>query len=265
MAIIAGETNRIESILAGGADINGKNRQSWTPLHNAIFYGTQDMVELLISKGANVKAQDDQGNTPLHFATIKGNTDSANMLINKGANINAKTQSEQTALFVAADNGRKDIVELLISKGADVNAQAGPENALSIARRKGKNEIRDLLLKHGATEPAQDLTGEGLYVRRGQTEGLTTSRPGAPELYPGNEGQGQSAGRIASSRTGEEILADANEIKARVRTYEGLETALQEIESKSRTEKGAWLQRNIDNRTSLLRFVDEQVKLEMTL
>jgi len=59
-------------------------------------------------------------------------------------------------------------------------------------------------------------------------------------------------------------LADPNEIKARIKTFAGLEEALQQIDSKSRLEKSAWLQTKIDNRTSMARAVEEQVKQELT-
>jgi len=262
-AIMGGDINRIKSIISKGADVNAKNRQSWTSLHTALWYGNNEMVELLISEGADVNAQDNSGNTPLHFAAMKGNSDAVNLLIEKGANIDAKTNAEQTPLMFAADYDHKEIVELLISKGADVNAQAGNDNALSLARRKNRNEMVDLLLKHGATEPAQFLMDEGLYGRRGQTEGPARQPTG--RMYQGFEGQAQpGSSLVVISRTSEEILADANEIKARVKTYEGLAESLEEVESKSRLEKGAWAQRRIDNRTSLIRLAEEQVKLEMT-
>jgi len=263
-AIIGGDIDQIKSIISKGADVTAKNRQTWTSLQTALWYGNNETVELLISEGADVNAQDNSGNTPLHFAAIKGNSDAVNLLIEKGANINAKTNAEQTPLMFAADNGHKEIVELLISKGADVNAQARNDNALSLARRKNNNEIVDLLLKHGAREPTPILADEGLYGRRGQTEGPTRQRPGGLS-YQGFEGQAQpGSSLVVISRTSEEILADANEIKARVKTYEGLAESLEEVDSKGRLEKSAWAQRRIDNRTSLIRVVEEQVKLEMT-
>jgi len=110
-------------------------------------------------------------------------------------------------------------------------------------------------------EPTPILADEGLYGRRGQTEGPARQ----PPAYQGFEGQAQPGSSLAViPRTSEEILADANEIKARVKTYEGLAESLEEVESKSRLEKSAWAQRRIDNRTSLIRVVEEQVKLEMT-
>jgi hypothetical protein len=259
-AIMARDIDRIKSIISKGADVNAKDRQGWTSLHTALMYSSKEVMELLISEGADVNAKDNRGNSPLHIAAIKGNADAASLLIDKGADINAKTDAEQTPLLFAADYGHKDVVELLITKGADVNAQARNDNALSLARSKNNNELVDLLLKHGAKEPTP-IIDEALYGRRGQMEGPARQ----PPVYQGFEGQTQPGSSLAViPRTSEEILADANEIKARVKTYKGLAESLEEVESKSRLEKSAWAQRRIDNRTSLIRVVEEQVKLEMT-
>jgi ankyrin repeat protein len=100
--------------LAGGADVNAKNVDGWTPLHEAAFGGRKEIVELLISNGADVNAKHDGfGTTPLHRAAYRGH---------------------------------KEIVELLIGKGADVNAKnANGETPIDWA----KGETADLLRKHG--------------------------------------------------------------------------------------------------------------------
>jgi len=128
---------------------------------------------------------------------------------------------------------------------------------LSVAQEKRHQEIVELLLKHGAKEPTI-LMEDRLYGPEGQPESRV-------DLYPGYPGQLQRGGSRPISPEGSlDILADPNEIKARIKTFEGLEKALAEIASKSRLEKGAWLQRETDNRTSLIRAVEEQVKQELT-
>ena len=252
-AVIAGDANQVKLYLSKGADVNAKDRQTWTPLHVAIWDGHKAVAEELIAKGADVNVKDKRGYTPLHLAAIKGRSDAAGLLIDKGANVNVKNPAGQTPLHLAADNGYKDVIELLIAKGADVNAQAGSQNVLSLTRAKGHQEIVDLLLEHGAKEPTIDLMEDRLYGVEAAIEGQ--------DLYPGYGGQSQRG----SSRDGSlDILADPNEIKARIKTFEGLEKALEEITSKSRLEKGAWLQSKIDNRTSLSRAIEDQVKGELT-
>jgi hypothetical protein len=264
-AVIAGDTSKVQSLISVGADINGKGRQGWTPLHTAIWYGKNEVVEPLISKGADINAKDDRGNSLLHFAAIKGNSDAASLLIAKGADIDAKTSAQQTPLLFAVEYSRKDIVEMLIAKGANVNAQAGNDNALSLAKRKNNNEIEDLLLKHGAEEPTSVLMDEGLYGRENLTEQPAQIQSSGLESYMDFEGQTQRRStRSVRSVDRLDILADPNEIKARIKTFEGLEKAIEKIDSKSRSEKSAWLQSRIDNRTSLLRILERQVEQELT-
>jgi len=252
-AVMDGDANQVKLYLSKGADVNAKDRQTWTPLHVAIWEGHKAIAEELIAKSADVNVKDKRGYTPLHLAAIKGRSDAAGLLIDKGANVNVKNPAGQTPLHLSADYGHKEIVEMLITKGADVNAQAGSQNALSLARAKGHQEIVDLLLKHGAKEPTLDLMEDQLYGVEAAIEGQ--------DLYPGYGGQLQRG----SSQDGRlDILADPNEIKARIKTVEGLEKALEEVTSKSRLEKGAWLQSKIDNRTSLSRAIEDQVKGELT-
>jgi len=251
-AVFAGDANQVKLQLSRDADVNARDRQTLTPLHVALWYRHKGVAEVLIDKGADINAKDKSGYTPLHFAAIKGNSESAALLITKGADVNVKSRAGQTPLHLAADYGYKDVIELLIAKGADVNAQTGSENALSLAQKKRRQEIVELLLKHGAKEPTLDLTEDQLYDLEAESD------PG----YAGQLRRGSS--RSASQGDRADILADANEIKARIKEYKGLPEALEEIDSKSRLEKGAWLQSKIDNRTSVVRAVQEQVKLELT-
>ncbi|MCJ7778864.1 MAG: ankyrin repeat domain-containing protein [Sedimentisphaerales bacterium] len=270
-AIIAGDAKKFESLISSGAGINSRNRQSWTPLHTAIWYGSKETVELVLSKGADVNAPENQGHTPLHFAAIRGDSNSVDLLLAKGANINVKTSAGQTPLYLAAEAGHKNVVEQLIAKGADINAQAGSDNALSIAQKKGNNELVELLLKHGAKEPSVDSTAGRPYGLEGQKERLSSPPSGALNPYQNDEGQKQAANGSAASTQesgpggGNDTIGDPNEIKARVKTYEGLEKALTETDSKARNEKGSWLSMvKSDNRTSIARVLEEQVKEELT-
>ena len=51
-----------------GADVNAKDKDGDTPLHDAAFRGHKEMVELLLANGADVMARDNSGLTPLHEA-----------------------------------------------------------------------------------------------------------------------------------------------------------------------------------------------------
>ncbi len=228
-------------------------------LHDAARDGDIDQVQLLLSKGANVNEKNRMGWTPLHTAIQNRRQALIEPLIAKGADINATNNRGQTPLLAAVNIGQKDAVELLIAKGADVNVMAGSDNALSLAKKRRNTEIVDLLLKHGAKEPSlQDLMGDRYYGDQG---GLN--------LYPGYEEQATTQRRsrtfspIAQSPVQVDILADPNEIRARVKTFEGLEKALEEVAGKSQNETRQWQQKRYDNRTLLIRTVQKQFEDEI--
>ncbi len=231
-------------------------------LHDAARDGDIDQVQLLISKGANVNEQNRMGWTPLHTAIRNLRLALIEPLIAKGADINATDNRGQTPLMAAVYIGQKDTVELLIAKGADVNLMGGSDNALSLAQKRRNTEIVNLLLKHGAKEPdLQDLMGDRYYGDQGGASPYSdnedygargTIRRGTRTISP-----------IAQSPVQVDILADPNEIRARVKTFEGLEKALEEAAGKSQGEMRQWQQKRYDNRTLLIRTVQKQFEEEI--
>jgi len=223
-AIVVGDANQVQKLLSKGVDINSRNKMGWSLLQTAVQNRQQAIIELLIAKGADVNAKDNNGQTPLH---------------------------------VAVSIGQKDVVELLVTKGADVNViDIGGDNALSLAKKGNYTEIADLLLKHGAKEPSlEDVMGD----RYGSEE----------RLYPGYKSERitQPQTAIASPIVQEpvelDILADSNEIKARIKTFADLEKALDEVADKSKSEMLQWQQKKYDNRTTLIKAVQKQFDEEI--
>jgi Ankyrin repeats (3 copies)/Ankyrin repeat len=226
-AAVAGDVNEVKSLLAKGEDINERNRMGGTPLQTAIMNRQKAIAELLIARGADVNARDNHGQTPL---------------------------SE------AVKTGDKDIVEMLITKKADVNAAAGPgENALSLARKTGHTEIAELLVKNGAKEPSlQTMEGE-MYGRQPGAAGSAGLQGQVPRRGPAGA-VGQPADKVKV-----DVLADPNEIKARIKTFAGLAEALKEVADKSQNEVRQWEPKRYDNRMYLARAVQLQFEDEMAV
>lgn len=233
------------------------NQQISTSLHQAVVDGDIDQVQTLLSKGADVNVRNRMNWTPMHTAVRNRRRAIVELLISKGGDINAQNGSRQTPLYVAVDTGQKDVVELLITKGADVNIVAGRgENALSLAKKKGNKEITDLLVKHGAKEPViEPLEGE-MYD-------LGPGRAGPATQANYQRGLQRGPGTAVQSPVVVDILADPNEIRARIKTFQGLEKTLQEVANKSKTEMRHWELKKTDNRTSLARAVQQQFEQEI--
>jgi len=228
-------------------------------LHDAARDGDIDQVQLLLSKGANVNEKNRMGWTPLHTAIQNRRLALIEPLIAKGADINATNNRGQTPLMAAVYIGQKDAVELLIAKGADINIIGGGDNALSLAKKRRNTEIADLLVKHGAKEPSlEDLMGDRYY---GDMAGANP--------YPGYQEQTTTQRRtrtfrpVAQSPIQVDTLADPNEIRARVKTFAGLEKALEEVDANSQNEMRQWEQTRYDNRTLLIRTVQKQFEDEI--
>jgi len=222
-AVVEGDIDQVQLLISEGADINMRNRMGWTPLHTAIRSNRQAVTEFLIAKGADVNAKDNSG---------------------------------QTALLAAVYTGQKDTVELLITKGADVNVMGGRgDNALSLAKKRGRTEIVDLLLEHGAKEPSlEDMMGDR-YEDEGPYPGYEAERT--------TQRQTRTIIPIVQAPVEVDILADPNKIKARIKTFEGLEKALEEVTKKSQSEMRQWQQKRYDNRTLLVRTVQKQFEGEI--
>lgn len=220
-AIIDGDTDQVKSRISAGEDVNTKNKMNWTPLHTAIRHHRKEIIQFLLDKGADVNARDNTGMTPLHLAV---------------------------------QNGQKDLVEQLIAKGAQVNVMdRNGDNALSLANKNNQTEIAEILKKNGAQEPTpQDLYGDRLYSLPSSTRGIN------PNANIGNTQPGVGIGNAGQSSVVNDILADPNEIKARVKTFNGLEKSIKEVSDKSQNEMRQWQQTRYDNRTILARYVDKQ-------
>jgi len=224
-AIVDGDIEKVQSILADGVDINIRNKLNGTPLHTATEKQQKDIFKLLLDKNADINPINNDGETPLHLAV---------------------------------KSGQKDIVELLLAKGADVNiVSVRRENALSLAQKRGHTEIAELLVKHGATEPSIEFDE---YGRDGGRRGL---RREGPSTGSGRGMQRQPGAMQAQQEPEEDILADPNEIKANIKKFEGLDKSIEEVAGKSRIGMRRWQQIKTDNRTTLVRVVKRQLDEEV--
>jgi ankyrin repeat protein len=69
-------------LLARGAKIDVRNRQGWSPLHSASFFGRVETVRLLLSADASPRAKTMDGKSPLQLAREKRHTQVISILEN---------------------------------------------------------------------------------------------------------------------------------------------------------------------------------------
>lgn len=107
---------RLEKLLAHGADVTIQDADSDTALHGAAQTGNVEIMRVLLDKGANANAKNKQGGTPLMWAAVYGNDDAARLLLSRGADASLKDNEGMTAAQWAARNKRDSVVSLLRGK-----------------------------------------------------------------------------------------------------------------------------------------------------
>ena len=60
-----GDTDKVQALLAKGADVNAKAYNGYTALMSAAWGGHTDIVQALLAKGADVNAKQKNGSTAL--------------------------------------------------------------------------------------------------------------------------------------------------------------------------------------------------------
>lgn len=146
----------------------------WTALHATAHKGHVEIAEFLIKHGANVNVKDKDGYTPLHNTAdsfVKGRPPKrteaernriAALLLKHGAHVNATINHGETPLHDAALTNNVALVQLLLENGANPNIQqAQGITPLHFALSAGKDRVQvvRLLLAHGADSSVTDENG----------------------------------------------------------------------------------------------------------
>ncbi|AMV36438.1 ankyrin repeat domain-containing protein [Planctomyces sp. SH-PL62] len=141
-AACAGDRERVESLLARGADPSALSGDGYSALLWAVESESPvapAILAKLIAAGADLHGVGMNGWTPLHLAAARGLVDKARMLLDAGAEVDrrATIDGEETPLMEAARAGRPETARLLLERGADAS-------------------LRDVMLNRNAREIAED-------------------------------------------------------------------------------------------------------------
>ena len=90
-------------LIAGGADVNSKDKNGNMSLHLAAELGYKILIELFLAEGVNVNVKSEDGSTPLHLAASSGAGAAAVLqLLKAGAEADALDGKGRSPLVVAA-------------------------------------------------------------------------------------------------------------------------------------------------------------------
>src|SRR5262245_37490259 len=114
-----GDAASVRTLLARGADANGKDSHGLTPLVRAARRGNYDAAVALLDGGADPNLFDSiwtrPGWSPLMNAVHKSQPRIVRLLIDRGADVNARTTDGTTPLALSED---QEIAAMLRSAGA---------------------------------------------------------------------------------------------------------------------------------------------------
>ena len=142
------QANILDLLLEHGADADFVGPNGFTPLFQAVEYGTPGMVRSLIQRGADVNAVV-EGCTPLHLAAMFGKNETAQLLIEHEANRMLRYQGE-TPADLARSSGHHDLASSIVrgrskkERAADLVAEE--KRKLDRKKQQDRNKARLLAI-----------------------------------------------------------------------------------------------------------------------
>lgn len=100
-AVIAGDIEGVHTLLSGGAPVDGRDGQGWTPLMHAANKGYVLLIEMLLRSGASPDVRAADGATALFIATMNAHPEAIAQLMRAGASVSIRGPRGLTAVDVA--------------------------------------------------------------------------------------------------------------------------------------------------------------------
>ncbi|KAK3270123.1 hypothetical protein CYMTET_21463 [Cymbomonas tetramitiformis] len=117
----------IECLKEDASSRDSRNRDGWTPLHQAAYSGQQKIVSALIKAGAKINDKDNDGDTPLHYASAQNQSDCITVLAKSGADMEARDKDGESPMDVAANGKVKQLLKKLLEE-SHISAEGGEQD-----------------------------------------------------------------------------------------------------------------------------------------
>ncbi|KAJ8340964.1 hypothetical protein SKAU_G00332550 [Synaphobranchus kaupii] len=150
----------VEILLNGGASVNVRDNELWTPLHAAATCGHTGLIHTLIQRGADLLAVNSDGNMPYDLCE----DDSVLDIIEASMDQQGKqgiTQAMINERRASLERRMLGDIQVLLRDGEDTNQQdsQGGVTLLHIAAAHGLLQVAELLLQGGGSTDLRDRDG----------------------------------------------------------------------------------------------------------
>ena len=102
--------------------MNGRDADTATPLHWAVYNGHLEIAKLLVASGASLTARTKDGQTPLHWAAIAGRMLCLHYLVKCGSDLRAADSCGYNIVHLGAQNNKPFVVFYGINSGIPIDA-----------------------------------------------------------------------------------------------------------------------------------------------
>lgn len=151
--VVVGNGNENETASEGSPEapnFNCKNANGDSPLSLSLLLKRTEIVPILIRGGADVNARNGQDMTLLHQAILNYDSDTAVFLLKQGADMNALTGDQESPLQLAIHCHMPQVVDALCTRGVALSAPNNKGDApLWTALELEYEDVAQVLVRHG--------------------------------------------------------------------------------------------------------------------
>lgn len=158
-AVLDDNVDALESLIAGGADVNAVDEEGSTPLLLASEFGNTEIAKILMTNGANIDQRDYDGLSPVEMAIYNCHFAVARLLIASGCDLSVE-QEGFGLMHAAAAMGSIRIGRMLRERGLSLEAtDDSGRTPLHWAAQEGHTSFGQWLIDNGAPLDIEDIDG----------------------------------------------------------------------------------------------------------